>query len=158
VNIVIIGFQTMRHCYYRILAPYNQIFASNTCIWTWSDVFAPGPFTPCPPYRIQERSLPGTNPRCAAKKKERTLAAVATANETSRPGRRRRCDLSPWMDSRRTSITPRRTSISRRRLSTRLPPTSTRLSPSMRLPTSSRVRALSPAFLRSGRASTSRLC
>jgi hypothetical protein len=33
-NIVIIGFQTMRPCYYRILASYNQISASNTCIWT----------------------------------------------------------------------------------------------------------------------------
>jgi hypothetical protein len=34
----------MRPCYYRILASYNQISASNTCIWTWSDVFSPEPF------------------------------------------------------------------------------------------------------------------
>jgi hypothetical protein len=33
VSIVIIGFQTMRSCYYRILASFNQISASNTCIW-----------------------------------------------------------------------------------------------------------------------------
>jgi hypothetical protein len=33
VSIVIIGFQTMRPCYYRILASFNQISASNTCIW-----------------------------------------------------------------------------------------------------------------------------
>jgi hypothetical protein len=33
VSIVIIGFQTLRPCYYRILASFNLISASNTCIW-----------------------------------------------------------------------------------------------------------------------------